>query len=611
MLRPARQLSSACVAAALTLVVAALAVPPAAAEEVEGTITVVVDRDVDDDGAYDDRVDQPQPGVEITVTDPSGVVAAGVTDAAGQFVVVPAERGLSGGRYFVVADIPATLALTPVQESRSFQPLSTTVDVTAGDQLVRLGVAAQPVPEPAPEPDPLVPAPPREPAPSPAAAASEPRFAVGDRVWRDSDRDGRQDEQERPSVDTTVQLLDGVGGLLRSTRTDEDGRYVFDDLPAGLYSVRFAGIAAEYRLSPADVGNEAGDSDPDYTGVTPPFELAVGGSAVRATREEDGVRADHINATVDAGIAPLTYAVASVVWQDRDGNGRQDADEPPGAARVTLIDTAQNQAVAALRSDDAGRVVFAALPAGEYRLRFSELGEHRQLTTARVGTSTLDSDPDRSSGLTRPFRLQAGGPGLVPAADAGRVDADFVETTHNAGVVGSYAISNRVWHDADGDGLVSPGEKGVKGVQVGLVDAAGDVVATTTTTASGAYRFRGLTAGEYRLRFSRIPPGLHFTTPGVGDDRSLDSDVYSDARTAPIAVGEDHPVEDAVAAGLTRSGAAAPTTSAPVPATAAVAASAPAAPLSSTGGSSAALLVAGSLMALLGTALVLGRRLRR
>lgn len=542
--------------AALTLAVAVFAVPSAAAEQVEGTVIVVVDRDLDADGVYD-LGDRPQPGIEITVSDPSGVVAAGTTDESGRFVVVPATKGLSGGRYFVVADIPAAFSLTPVPASDSFQPLSTTVDVTTGDKLVRLGVAARRVSEPPAEPTPA-PQPPEKPALSTVPAA-EPRFAVGDRVWQDLDRQGRQDEHEPPAVDTSVQLLDASGGVLRSTRTDAAGRYLFDDLPAGLYSVRFAGIRTERRLSPAGVGNAAGDSDPDYTGVTPPFELATGAPDVRAVRDDDGVRADYINTTIDAGIAPLAYAVASVV-----------------------------------------------LPAGEYRLRFTELGEHRRLTTARVGSNpALDSDPERNSGLTRPFTLKAGAPGVVPAADVGPVDADFVDPTHSAGVMASYAVSNRVWDDNNGDGLLSTGEKGIQGVRVELVDLSGNAVAATTTAANGGYRFDGLAAGQYRLWFRRIPQGLHVTTPGVGADRWLDS-VDSDTWTAPIAVGEDQPVEEGLSAGLTRS--AATTTSAPT--STGPAASAAAGPASSTGGPSVLLPVAGVLLGLLGAALVLRRRLR-
>jgi len=611
-LRPARLLSSACVAGALTLVAVPWVVPQAAAEQAEGTITVVVDLDVDGDGIFDEIGDVAQPGVDITIRDASGKSVTGPTDEQGRFVVRPAVSGLSGGRYFVVADIPAGLDLVPVPEGEDFQPLSTTVDVSTEDQLVRLGVATRPASEPPPDepaPEP-VPDPADAPAASTALAAPGPRFAVGDRVWRDLDREGRQDRDEPGAVAISVQLLDAGGAVLRSTKTDASGRYVFDDLPAGLYSVRFGGISSEYRLSPTGVGSAAGDSDPDYTGITPPFRLAVGAAGVRAARSADQVQADYLTPTVDAGIAPLTYAVASIVWQDQNGNGMQDVDEPADSARVTLIDRTRNRTVATTHTDDAGKFAFAALPAGEYQLRFSDLGEHRRLTTPRVGGSAaIDSDPQPTTGLTDRFRLEAGQAGLVPAADVGGIDADFVDTTHSAGLVGSYTISNRVWADRDGDGTFSSGESGIKGVLVELLGADMTVVASTRTTASGTYRF-DVPAGQYRLRFSNIPPGLHVTAPGVGGDRSLDSDVYSDLLTAPLMVGENHPVEDAVGAGLTRSISSTATTPAPSTVSAA-AVSGVVEPLGRTGGPSPALPVAGVVLVLLGAGLLLRRRLRR
>ena len=629
MLRPARPLSSACLAALAVLVVAPCSALPAAADDASGVITVVVDLDANGSGAFDDG-DLPQAGVVITVSDAGGHPVSGTTDDQGEVRVDPAEHELSGGRYFVVADIPAALDLVPVPESETFSPLSTTVDVSTGDERVRMGVAAPAVVEPdavqtSPPPAAVEPPPPPSPQPAPEptpatherdraapapAVAQEPTFALGDRVWSDLDRSGRQDDGEPGVPGTSVQLLDAEGTVLRSTQTDDDGRYLFDDLPAGLYAVRFSGVNREYKLSPARSGPAADDSDPDPTGVTPPIRLAVDAPDVRRSQEGDGVHADHLDATVDAGLAPLTYAVASRVWQDRNRDGIQDPDESSAQARVTLLDD-RSRIVAAVQTDPDGRFVFAALAPGTYRLRFDQLGDHRRLTAARVGSSAaVDSDPDPSTSLSPRFRLGADQPGLVPAADVGGVDADFVDTSHGAGVVGSYAIRNRVWNDSDGDGVLSPGELGIGGLRVELLDARETVVATTTTTPTGWYSFDGLAAGVYQLRFPHIPRGLHFTTPGAGADRGADSDVYADARTAPIAVGEDHPVEDAVGAGLTSAPAAVAVGPAPAGPASLVSTSATA-PLTSAGGPGTELVVGGCALVLAGGGLLLRRRLRR
>ena len=85
-------------------------------------------------------------------------------------------------------------------------------------------------------------------------------------------------------------------------------------------------------------------------------------------------------------------------------------------------------------------------------------------------------------------------------------------------------IGDRVWLDANGDGLQSPGESGVGAVTVRLRDGNNPqtVLGTTTTDAEGQYSFAGLRAGAYRVEFVR-PTGASFTAQHQGDDR-LDSD---------------------------------------------------------------------------------------
>ena len=137
-------------------------------------------------------IDEPQPGIEIAVTDASGHRVKGVTERDGSFVLAATSK-LKGGRYFVVAEIPAALSdLTPVPESSTFQPLSTTVDVTSENQTVRMGVAAGRTSTETPQPEPT----------SVSRSLDRPevaRFAVGDVVWRDDNRSGVQDAGESPA----------------------------------------------------------------------------------------------------------------------------------------------------------------------------------------------------------------------------------------------------------------------------------------------------------------------------------------------------------------------------------------------------------------------------
>jgi len=192
----------------------------------DATLTVIVNRDVDHNGGYSSDVDQPQPGIKIAVTDARGQSVQGVTGRDGRFVLRANPR-LKGGRYFVVAKIPDALAtLMPVPQSSTFQPFSTTIDVTSQKQTVRMGVAVGRKP----------PAPAESQPTSVSRASDRPglaRFAVGDLVWMDGNRSGTQDPGEAPASGISVQLLNADGEVVASTVSTPSGRYVFDNVLAG------------------------------------------------------------------------------------------------------------------------------------------------------------------------------------------------------------------------------------------------------------------------------------------------------------------------------------------------------------------------------------------
>ena len=88
------------------------------------------------------------------------------------------------------------------------------------------------------------------------------------------------------------------------------------------------------------------------------------------------------------------------------------------------------------------------------------------------------------------------------------------------------SVGNLVWHDVNGDGIQNPGEPGLPGVTVRLMNPNGSISATTTTNASGIYQFDNVVAGSYYLRF--MPPSQYsFTFAKIGNNPDIDSDVTS------------------------------------------------------------------------------------
>lgn len=280
-----------------------------------------------------------------------------------------------------------------------------------------------------------------------------PLLAVGDHVWIDANRDGRQDAGETPVAGVTVTLLgadgspalDADGAPVAPVETDAAGHYVFDGLAPGDYRVRFAGWPRGYHptvRSAAGVSS-TDDSNPDVTGLTPVFTLRGGAAGVRAVDPTDGVSsATRIDPTIDLGIAQDLFAVGDVVWFDADADGRRDAGEGPvPGVTVTLRNADGTPArdwrgavVAPVKTDADGRYVFDGLLAGDYYALFSEIPAGYQFT-ASGASGDGDSNP-ASSGRTPVFSL---GPGsddmrLVTSADDTTL-ASFIDSTIDAGLV--------------------------------------------------------------------------------------------------------------------------------------------------------------------------------
>ena len=303
---------------------------------------------------------------------------------------------------------------------------------------------------------------------------------IGDRVWLDADADGLQDGGEIGIPNVTVRLYDGSGTLLATTTTDATGWYTFYGLLAGNYRVEFdppPGLV--FSPQNADSAGLAGpnNSDPDpATGSTVVFALA-GGQPLDQ---------------VDAGLY-VAAVIGDRVWLDEDGDGVQDAGEDGIAnVRVELLDSGNN-VIAATYTDTNGGYLFTDVPAGAYTVRV----DSATLPAGLAANPTYDEDGVGSANQSA----------VTVSAGTIHLTSDFgynwAPPSDTSGGTGTGAIGDRIWVDADGDGIQDPGEPGLGGVTVQLYrdsDANGTydlLVATTTTDAAGNYIFDGLAADAY------------------------------------------------------------------------------------------------------------------
>lgn len=328
--------------------------------------------------------------------------------------------------------------------------------------------------------------------------------SLGGTVWRDASREGLRSEGEPGMTGVTVELLDAGGAVLATATTGARGGYVFENLSAGDYSVRFiAPDGSEFTTPGAPGATDASHADAT-TGKTGTVTLGIGGSA----------------RGIDAGLFetdPGTASLGGVVWSDTSREGLRGGGEA-GAAGVTVDLLGPGGAVLATSlTDTHGLYLFESLGAGDYRLRFAAPDGTAFTASSGFapGTSEDDSDADQMSGKTGTISLSMGE--ARTGIDAGLVALD----------PGTASVGGIAWSD-DGDGLRQGFETGPLGVGVTLLDSGWTVVRTTQTDSTGQYLFESLRAGDYKVRFDMASfSGRHDFSPTLGgapDASDTDSD---------------------------------------------------------------------------------------
>lgn len=316
--------------------------------------------------------------------------------------------------------------------------------------------------------------------------------SVGDRVWFDKNGNGVQDSGEAGICNVKVTLLDAAGKPVgAAVYTDANGNYQFTNLKPGAYSVQFdkSTLPEGMGFTTANVGsNDNIDSDVNASGLSHSFTLASG----------------EVNKSVDAGVVGAA-TIGDRVWLDKNGNGIQDTGES-GKSGVTMeLRDSTGKLVKTTTTDSNGNYKFA-VEAGTYSVAM-KLPNGFAITRQNAGSSdALDSDANASGNL-----------GSVTVAAGQNV------TSMDAGIYQTGAIGDRVWHDANGDGIQQSNEAGVRGVKVTLLNEAGKAIATDVTDAYGQYLFSDVGPGKYSVKFD-APDGYLFTKQNQGYYDSSDSD---------------------------------------------------------------------------------------
>ena len=350
-----------------------------------------------------------------------------------------------------------------------------------------------------------------------------PFASLGDYVWRDLDKDGEQEAGEPGIQGVPVTLLNSSGTAIGSTTTDATGYYIFTDLQPGTYAVQFpASInGSDLVLTTIDQGTDTSDSDANTTT----------GSTINVTL----AAAEH-NPTLDAGYVSPLASLGNYVWSDTNRDGVQDSGEP-GIQGVTVnLLNSSGVAIGSTLTDASGFYAFTDLQPGTYAIEFPvslNAGDLVLSTPDLGGDDALDSDANTTTGRTINVTLAAGANDLT-------LDAGYQSPLASLG--------NYVWNDTNRDGVQDPGEAGIQGVTVKLIDSFGNTLGSTTTDASGLYVFSDLQPGSYSVEFTLNIGSLVLSPVDAGGNDGSDSDAsLSTGRTPAVTLvaGENNVTLDA------------------------------------------------------------------
>ncbi|MEA4848124.1 MAG: Ig-like domain-containing protein, partial [Clostridiaceae bacterium] len=272
--------------------------------------------------------------------------------------------------------------------------------------------------------------------------------AISGIVFEDADGDGVKDPEEEAISGVTVTVT-GSGGASHTLVTNAEGRYAVA-VPAGSTAIAVASLSGSWRLT---TGNAS---------------------------QTQNVAQGTVTYGEDVGFRKLG-TVSGIVFEDKNGNGQQDAGESGIAGvKVRITESGSGMPEPDITTDANGAYSMA-VPTGSTKVEILPAAGY-VLTTPGKNDQTLTVNHNTET-----------------KADKSGYRA-----------VGS--VTGLVFEDADGDGIKDDSETGIAGVTVTITDMDGKVY-TRTTGAGGTYTVDNIPVGTALVAVTG-PEGYALTTAG-------------------------------------------------------------------------------------------------
>ncbi len=357
---------------------------------------------------------------------------------------------------------------------------------------------------------------------------------VGNLVWNDTNKNGRQDPDEAGIDGITVKLFRS-GVEIASTTTADGGKYGFSSattgstsgwtynvsqlLPFTTYEIRILSYTSQTPLSTSLVSTANNGGSDIYSSFRDADGTLSGGNVVKSfTTGASGAN----NHTYDFGFyaydctPTLTTNVSSCY--DSNGNTTGGSSVATIQAIVDWVDVIPSELIT--------------------------------VTVTGAGSQTINPATATIKPAVLNFTVPADGAALT-------VSASYVTCTSNQNVTApagnclltacqTGGTGGIVWRDYNNDGIKGSNETtGVGGVTVKAYDCNDNLVATTTTDYLGQYTFGTLSpapssTNKYRIEFSNIPSPFSPTFNGTNGRTDVQ---FITSASCTVSLGVNNPVD--------------------------------------------------------------------
>ncbi|MBC2309374.1 SdrD B-like domain-containing protein [Listeria booriae] len=300
-----------------------------------------------------------------------------------------------------------------------------------------------------------------------ANAAEGAKGSISDAMFEDLNGNGQKDANEAGISGIKITLFNDQGVEVATTTSAADGSYNFDNVDEGTYymHVDTTTFPDNYKLFTTQGFGSDGNST--Y------FHVAAG----------ETVSGYHLGFYKKAG-----GTISSTVFNDLNINGKQDEGETGLSGAKVVLYNVSGEKIAETTTAVDGSYTFANIPAGTYY-------EH---VTLPKNAKLVSGEQFGSDGNTGYFA----------------VNSEQQITNLNVGAkINTAAISGTITDKAS--------QQGMKDVEMVLYTIDGTRVASTTTDASGNYKFANLAEDFYYVH-AIVPDG-----DSVVDTRGFGMDAYS------------------------------------------------------------------------------------